>query len=40
LLELDPRHVEAEREVRLYEMRRTGPKGEKGGLLGKWFKRR
>jgi len=40
LLELDPRHLEAQREVRLYEMRKSGPKGEKGGILGKWFKRR
>lgn len=40
LLELEPRHVEAQREVRLYEMRKSQPKDEKGGLLGKWFKRR
>jgi curved DNA-binding protein CbpA len=40
LLELDPRHLEAQREVRLYEMRKSAPKGEKGGILGKWFKRR
>jgi curved DNA-binding protein CbpA len=40
LLELDPRHLEAQREVRLYEMRRSQPKEEKSGILGKWFKRR
>lgn len=38
LLEVNPKHLDAQREVRLHEMRRAAPKEEKG-LLGKWFKR-
>ncbi|HEU5077254.1 MAG TPA: DnaJ domain-containing protein [Polyangiaceae bacterium] len=38
LLEVNPKHLDAQREVRLHEMRRAGSKEEKG-LLGKWFKR-
>ncbi|HEY6729209.1 MAG TPA: DnaJ domain-containing protein [Polyangiaceae bacterium] len=38
LLEVNPKHLDAQREVRLHEMRRSVPKEEKG-LLGKWFKR-
>jgi tetratricopeptide (TPR) repeat protein len=40
ILELNPRHTEAAREIRLYEMRRTSsrpPTPSKG--IGKWFKR-
>lgn len=38
LLEVNPKHLDAQREVRLHEMRRSASKEEKG-LLGKWFKR-
>jgi cytochrome c-type biogenesis protein CcmH/NrfG len=38
LLEINPKHLDAQREVRLHEMRRSQPKEEKG-ILGKWFKR-
>jgi len=38
LLEVNPKHLDAQREVRLHEMRRTAPKDDKS-LLGKWFKR-
>jgi curved DNA-binding protein CbpA len=38
LLELNPKHLDAQREVRLHEMRRSQPKEDKG-ILGKWFKR-
>ena len=38
LLDLNPKHLDAQREVRLYEMRRSQPKEDKG-ILGKWFKR-
>ena len=51
VVELDPRHVDAQREIRLYEMRSearregknpeppSGASGERPGLLGKLFKR-
>lgn len=38
LLELNPKHLDAQREVRLHQMRRSQPKEDKG-ILGKWFKR-
>jgi tetratricopeptide (TPR) repeat protein len=40
IIELNPNHVEAAREIRLHEMRRTSsrpPQAPKG--IGKWFKR-
>lgn len=39
LLEVNPKHLDAQREVRLHEMRRSAPAKEDKGLLGKWFKR-
>jgi len=39
LLEVNPKHLDAQREVRLHEMRRAGPPKDDKGLLGKWFKR-
>jgi cytochrome c-type biogenesis protein CcmH/NrfG len=38
LLELNPKHLDAQREVRLQDMRRSQPKEVKG-IFGKWFKR-
>ncbi len=38
LLDLNPRHLDAQREVRLQDMRRSKHKQDKG-ILGKWFKR-
>jgi len=38
LLEINPKHLDAQREVRLLDMRKTQPKEDKG-ILGKWFKR-
>jgi tetratricopeptide (TPR) repeat protein len=44
--QLNPKHIDAVREVRLYEMRKRGPGGdappkgaEQAGLFGKLFKR-
>jgi curved DNA-binding protein CbpA len=37
--ELNPRNLDAVREVRLHEMRTRGQHGDKGGLFGKFFKR-
>lgn len=39
LLELNPKHLDAQREMRLHEMRRSQPREENKGILGKWFKR-
>jgi curved DNA-binding protein CbpA len=38
LLDLNPKHLDALREMRLHDMRKSDHKEEKG-LLGKWFKR-
>jgi cytochrome c-type biogenesis protein CcmH/NrfG len=42
--DLNPKNLDAVREVRLFEMRKRDQKGEaggdaQGGLFGKWFKR-
>ena len=40
--DLNPKNIDAVREVRLYEMRKRDHKSdaaEQGGLFGKWFKR-
>ena len=50
IVEKDPRHVDAQREIHLFEMRRNSsapakarpsdkPKAPEGSLFGKWFKR-
>jgi hypothetical protein len=46
IIEINPKHMDAMRHIRLYDMRRRAsgdkgaqPSGEGGGLFGKFFKR-